>query len=156
MSGVKTIPAEEQNDLSGASVDPQTYEEMTAGAPSVMYEIPTHRLADYEDAAASIPIGAENAPDGMVRVINIRFSGQKIYVPDATVNGTARFNPQRYIEFQDRLAIVTPTEANFVKSICPWVYIEPTEGQFFPLGDGWTRSLPASNEFTRLRQQGRI
>lgn len=124
-----------------AGLDEGDFNELMDGLPEVQRNIRTDRIAG--DQEVNVPPGAQEAPEGFVLLLNLRYANEVIYLPESDGLGKKHFVGDTSLEFIDGRLITTVERANFVKRICPYVYIEPTEGEWLTFSpDGFKTRIP--------------
>ena len=126
--GVRSTPVE---GMQGSSpLAPDVFEEMYAGLPEVQREIRTDRIAG-DRPATNAPAFLSEVPEDRVVVTNLRYPDEMILIPQKVAGqqgDTAQFTGQHRLHFQDSRLMCTQEQADFIKSVCPYVHIEPTDG----------------------------
>lgn len=126
--GVRSIPTEEG--VMADVLSPDAFDEMMDGMPEVQRNISLGRIADFESQVYG-PTSLANLPEGYVAVTNLKYQDEVIWIPEQTVNtiGEQReWTGQIKLQFMDGRLQCTEDQAKFIKRVCPYVFIEPTEG----------------------------
>jgi hypothetical protein len=111
-------------------LSPDAFDEMMDGLPEAQRNISLGRIADFESQAYG-PTSLADLPEGYRAVTNLKYQDEVIWMPEITVNSRGdqvQFTGQIRLQFMDGRLQCTEEQANFIKSVCPYVYIEPTEG----------------------------
>jgi hypothetical protein len=140
--GTVTTPAPDTTTHASGNMDPASFDELMDGLPEAQKTIKTNRIADNENSA-NVPPGVQDVPSGMVMLLNLRYDNEKIYLPESDGDGRKFFTGENALEFVDGRLITTPERAEFIKSLCPYVYIEPNEGPWLEFtADGFRTRVP--------------
>lgn len=150
--GVRSTPVDGAVEGTSA-LAPDAFEEMFAGLPEVQREIRTDRIAG-DRPATNAPAFLSEVPEDRVVVTNLRYPDEMILIPQKVVGqhgDTAQFTGQHRLHFQDSQLMCTQEQADFIKSICPYVHIEPKDGSILTFREtGFqTRSADVLSEYTR-------
>lgn len=146
--GVRTVPIQEEG-VSPSVLSPDAFDEMMEGLPEVQRNISLQRIADFESQAYG-PTSLADVPEGYEVVTNLKYQDEVIFVPEVTVNSQGEqveFTGQVRLEFIDGRLQCTEEQANFIKSVCPYVFIEPKEGPVLTYqSTGFQTRVPAAYE----------
>jgi hypothetical protein len=113
------------------ALSPDAFDELMDGLPEEQRNIRIDRLAG-DPAAAPVLNGLVDVPLDKVMVTNLRYPEEKIFLPAviATESGNrSEFVGQHSLQFINGRLLVTEEQADFIKRVCPYVHIEPSEGQ---------------------------
>jgi hypothetical protein len=126
-----SVPAE--NDHSAAFPGEEAFDALMSGLPEEMKMIEGDRIAG-EPPAAPIPPGFfDTSDEEKVLLVNLRHTEETIFIPETVQDQDGhrhlRFVGQKQLQFIDGHLYCTRSQADFVKSVCPYVYEEPKEGE---------------------------
>lgn len=148
--GVQSVP---EPNINPPALAPDAFDELMEGLPEEQRNIRLDRIAG-EDPSVPVPPSFIEPPVGKVLVLNLRYPEEEVFVPSVvmTESGTRQdFNGDQSVQFFNGRALISEERAQFVKEVCPYVYIEPTEGPVleFQQTGFKTRSVAALNEYSR-------
>lgn len=150
---VRSVPTEEG--VQTGVLSPEAFDEMMDGLPEVQRNISLGRIADFETQVYG-PTSLADLPEGYVAVTNLKYPDEMIWYPEQTVNTIGEqveWTGQTKFQFMDGRLQCTEAQADFIKRVCPYVFIEPTEGPVFthePTGFQ-TRVQPAYERYVALQ-----
>lgn len=148
MGTTRTVQVQEQG-VNPSVLSPDAFDEMMEGLPEVQRGISLGRIADFESQAYG-PTSLLDVPEGYRVVTNLKYQDELIFVPELTVNSQGEqreFTGQVKLQFHDGRLQCTQEQADFIKSVCPYVWIEPTEGSILTYtATGFQTRVPAAYE----------
>jgi hypothetical protein len=111
----------------------EAFDTLMAGLPEEQKMIEGDRLAGEPPAAPVPPGWFETIDEDKVLLVNLRYREETVFVPERVAdrqgNERLEFVGQKQLGFIDGHLFCTREQADFVKSICPYVMEEPKEGE---------------------------
>lgn len=146
--GVASIPAPGPA-TNPVALAPDAFDELMDGLPDEQRMIRTDRIAGDVDASQAPPAMLNDVPVDKVLVTNLRYPNEQVFIPatvlDHNGNDRQQFIGNQNVQFMEGRVMVTQDVADLIKSVSPYVHIEPADGPVMTFTQtGFETRVPAA------------